>query len=528
VASKLNDVRKKMPTKEEVLQKVIETGALPTLSTVASTLINITGKEETTIYDITKLIAQDMSLSIKILKVVNSSFYNFPNEVGTIQQAVAILGTNAVRSLVLSFSFLNMERPKHGAGFNYERFWEESLAAAVASKLIMAKVSDQDPEEAFTVSLLQNLGKLILACAYRETYDQLLDEAGGSEKRLLELEDERIGANHAYIGGEAAKRWNFPDSLAVPIAYHHDPESYTGADAELKTEIRVVHLAALLANIMYSGNPIDYHAPFRERAKKMFKLEARGIDEILEQANVEVAKAAKYFGLNIAGTASIPELLQKANIELSLLNMSYEQMNRELVEAKMQLEKLTTELEDKNVYLEGIANLDGLTEIYNHRYFQEFLDKEISRAVRLENPLSLILTDIDNFKKFNDFYGHQAGDYVLKEVAQLCTELIREYDLMARYGGEEFVFILPETGEADALTVAEKIRSAIEQHPFNYDGDNYRVTSSFGVAVLDGKATPIKKSELIERADKAMYMAKKKGRNRVEAFAEKSGWFGKK
>lgn len=516
-----------MPTKEEVLQQVIDSGALPTLSTVASTLINITGKEETTIYDITKLISQDVSLSTKILKVVNSSFYNFPNEVGTIQQAVAILGTNAVRSLVLSFSFLNMERPEHGQGFNYERFWEESLAAAVASKLIMVKVSDQDPEEAFTVSLLQNLGKLILACAYRETYDQLLEEAAGSEKRLLELEDERIGANHAYIGGEAAKHWNFPASLTIPIVYHHDPDSYPGDDPDLKTEIRVVHLAALLANILYSGNPIDYHAPFRERAKKMFKLETKSIDEILEQANTEVAKAAKYFGLNIKGTASIPELLQKANIELSLLNMSYEQMNRELVEAKMQLETLTTELEEKNTYLEGIANLDGLTEIYNHRYFQEFLDKEISRTIRLENQLSLILTDIDNFKKFNDFYGHQAGDYVLKEVASLCGGLIRDYDLIARYGGEEFVFVFPETSEADALTIAEKIRAAIEQHPFSYEGDDYRVTSSFGVAVFDGTAKAIKKSELIDRADKAMYAAKKKGRNRVEAYAEKSGWFGK-
>lgn len=518
-----------MPTKEEVLQQVIDSGSLPTLSTVASKLISITGKEETTIYDITRLISQDVSLSTKILKVVNSSFYNFPNEVGTIQQAVAILGTNAVRSLVLSFSFLNMERPKHGGGFDYERFWEESLATAVASKLIMTKVSDLDPEEVFTVSLLQNLGKLILACAYRETYDQLLIEAEGNEERLLELEEERIGANHAYIGGEAAKQWQFPDSLAVPIVHHHNPASYQGNDAAIKTEIGVVHLAALLSNIMYSGNPINYHTPFRAQAKKLFKLDTQSIDEILGQANLEVVKAADYFGLKIAGTSSVPELLQKANIELSLLNMSYEQMNRELVEAKMQLEKLTMELEEKNSYLEGIANLDGLTGIYNHRYFQEFLDKEINRSARLENKLGLVLTDIDNFKKFNDFYGHQAGDYVLKEVAELCTGLIREYDLMARYGGEEFIFVLPEAGEEEAMVVAEKIREAIEQHSFHYAGDDYHVTSSFGVAVFDGtiKTRPLKKTELIERADKAMYAAKKKGRNRVEAFAEKSGWFGK-
>ncbi|MEA3545130.1 MAG: GGDEF domain-containing protein, partial [Thermodesulfobacteriota bacterium] len=314
---------------------------------------------------------------------------------------------------------------------------------------------------------------------------------------------------------------------AIPIIYHHDPDSYTGDDADLKTEIGVVHLAALLANIMYSGHPIDYHAPFRERARKMFKLDTGTIDQILEQANGDVAAAATYFGLNIEGTASIPEILQQANIELSLLNMSYEQMNRELVQSKMQLEKLTSELEEKNTYLEEIANLDGLTQIYNHRYFQEALDKEISRSIRQENELCLILADIDNFKKFNDFYGHQAGDYVLKELASLCSGVIRKHDLVARYGGEEFVFILPETNQADALIVAEKIRAAIEQHPFSYDGDDYRVTSSFGVAVFTGAGKSIKKTEFIECADKALYSAKKKGRNRVEAYAEKSGWFGR-
>lgn len=517
-----------MTTQEDVLNKVIDTGSLPTLSTVASTLINITGKEETTIYDISRLISQDVSLSTKILKVVNSSFYNFPNEVSSIQQAVAILGTNAVRSLVLSFSFLNMARPKHGSGFNYERFWEESLAAAVAAKLIMTRVSDRDTEDVFTISLLQNLGRLIFACAFPELYDELLEEAEGSEQRLLELEEEKIGVTHAYIGGAASRHWNFPDSLSIPISFHHNPDGYQGKDEGIKTDIRVAHLAALVTNIMYSGKPIDYHAPFRERARKMFNLDGGAIDQILEKVNTEVAAAAEYFGLKIEGTASIPELLQQANIELSLLNMSYEQMNRELVDAKMQLEKLTKELEERNRFLEDIANLDGLTGAYNHRYFQEFLDKEMNRSRRLKNPLCLILGDIDNFKKFNDNFGHQAGDYVLKETAELYRSLLREYDLIARYGGEEFVFVLPETDQDDGLKAAEKIREATEQHKFHYHGDDYRVTISLGVAIYDGGSGKLPtKTELIESTDKALYSAKKKGRNRVELYTEKGGWFGR-
>lgn len=513
--------------KEEILQQVIDAGALPTLSTVASKLISLTAREETTIYDITKLIAQDISLSAKVLKVVNSSFYNFPNEVGSIQQAVAILGTNAVRSLVLSFSFLNMERPRQPGGFSYEEFWEHSLAAAVSAKLLMSKICTDDTEEVFTVSLLANLGKLILAMAYPETYSEICRQQGEQQNSLSELETEKIGADHAYIGSAAARHWHFPESLSLPILYHHDPDAYSGPDKTLKRNMDVIYLAGLLSNILYSGQPIAYHKPFREQAKKRFNLDDQVIDDLLRRVNLEVAQAADFFGIKIGGTPSIPELLQEANIELSLLNMSYEQMNRELVAAKLQLEKLTAELEEKNAYLEAIANLDGLTEVYNHRYFQTFLEKELNRSLRRDLELSLILCDIDHFKKFNDFHGHQVGDFVLKEMCRVCGGQIREYDLLARYGGEEFVFVLPDTGPDEALVVAEKLRAAVEGGEFYYEKISYHVTASFGVASLS-KGGKVKRSDLIEAADKALYQAKKKGRNRVEAYQEKSGWFKRK
>lgn len=513
--------------KEAVLQKIVNEGSLPTLSTVASKLISLTAKEDTTIFDITKLIAQDISLSAKVLKVVNSSFYNFPNEVGTIQQAVAILGTNAVRSLVLSFSFLSMEQAREPGGFSYEEFWERSLAAGVSAKLLMSRICEDDTEEVFTVSLLANLGKLILATAFPAEYSDVFARAAQGEKTLHELESEIIGADHTYIGYEASRHWNFPDSLTLPILYHHDPDSYPGDDKVMKRNIEIIYLAGLLTGILYSGKPIDYHKPFREQAKKRFRLDDETIDDLLERVNTEVAQAAEFFGIKIGGTPSIPELLQEANIELSLLNMSYEQMNRELVKAKLQLEKLTAELEEKNAYLESIANLDGLTEVYNHRYFQNFLEKELNRSLRRDMDLSVVLCDVDNFKKFNDFHGHQVGDFVLKEVCRVCNEQIREYDLLARYGGEEFVFVLPETGPDEAMIVAEKLRATVEKAECVYEKMSYRVTMSFGVASLPSGGK-IKRSELIEAADKALYQAKKKGRNRVEQYQEKGGWFRKK
>lgn len=519
-------------TREEVLDHVLKSHSLPTLSLVASKLIEITGRQETTINDITQLIAQDISLSTKVLKVVNSAFYNFPNEVGNIQQAVAILGTNAVRSLVLSFSFLRMEKSRRVGGFDYQQFWEQSLATAVAAKMIAGQIKlGVDSEEVFTAGLLQNIGILIMAQAYPRIYDEILAEADKDPNgpTLTELEEARIGANHTFIGNSATKHWHFPLTLSEPILFHHSPEGFTDKNPEIAKLIRVSYLAGLVTSILYSNRPLSFADQFRRHAQRMLGLTGDNVDRILENVNQEVAKAAEYFGLKIGGTKSIPEILQKANIELSLLNMSYEQMNRELVEAKLVLKKLNAELLVKNRYLEGIANLDGLTKVFNHRYFQESLDRELNRAIRFGHPLSLLMIDLDLFKTVNDSFGHQFGDFVLRETCQVWLGQLRDYDVLARYGGEEFAVLLPETSGEEAAVVAEKLRAAIAEHEYREGKTRYTVTASYGLATLNSEVAEISKDELIKRADSALYEAKKKGRNRVEVYkqSKRDKWYHK-
>jgi len=519
-------------TREEVLTHVLKAHSLPTLSNVASKLIEITGRPETDVNDITQLIVQDVSLSAKVLKVVNSAFYNFPNEVGTINQAVAILGTNAVRSLVLSFSFLRMEKGRRDGGFNYQLFWEQSLATAVAAKMIAGSVKvGFDPEEIFTAGLLQNIGILILAQAYPQTYDEILAQADKSQigPSLIELEEARIGASHAFIGNAATHNWHFPATLSEPILYHHSPESYPDKTSELAKVIRISYLAGLVTGILYSSRPLDYADLFRRHAQRMLGLSGADVDRVLENVNREVAQAAEYFGLKINGTQSIPEILQKANIELSLLNMSYEQMNRELVEAKFVLKKLNAELVEKNRYLEGIVNLDGLTEVYNHRFFQESFDRELNRAVRSGRSLSMVMVDLDHFKMINDSFGHQAGDFVLREACRVWREQLRDYDILARYGGEEFAVLLPETPAEEAQLVAEKLRVAIAEHDFrDQNNKTYTITASFGLATFESEKEEVGKDVIIQRADSAMYEAKKNGRNRVVGYQPNRGkWYQK-
>ncbi|MDT8286402.1 MAG: sensor domain-containing diguanylate cyclase, partial [Elusimicrobiales bacterium] len=171
----------------------------------------------------------------------------------------------------------------------------------------------------------------------------------------------------------------------------------------------------------------------------------------------------------------------------------------------------------ENLYLyERVGELavrDALTGLYTHRAFQTRLEEEILRAARSKVPFSVLLSDIDHFKSYNDRFGHQAGDHVLKTVAAVIAGRVRGVDLAARYGGEEFAVILPGVAKAEAAAAAEDLRRAVEAQPFSFGGEPAGVTVSFGVAEFPAEAAI--PSQLVRVADERLYKAKKEGRNRV-------------
>jgi diguanylate cyclase (GGDEF)-like protein len=187
------------------------------------------------------------------------------------------------------------------------------------------------------------------------------------------------------------------------------------------------------------------------------------------------------------------------------------------VKTQLRVKELHKALQEKNRELQELANKDGLTNLYNHRYLQERLIKEIERAKRYNIDLSFVLIDIDHFKHFNDTYGHQTGDVILKTLGLILNKTLRESDMAARYGGEEFALILVHTGSNTAQEAVERLRRTVEAYKFEVDNDHFQVTISLGIASFSQKAIDTAK-DLVECADKALYMAKNKGRNRVEIY----------
>jgi diguanylate cyclase (GGDEF)-like protein len=186
------------------------------------------------------------------------------------------------------------------------------------------------------------------------------------------------------------------------------------------------------------------------------------------------------------------------------------------IRAAKRIVDLQKELLETNKRLELLSITDGLTKLYNHRYFQDELARAFQESERYGRPLSLAIVDLDFFKKVNDTYGHAVGDEVLKAVSSIFQGSIRGTDLTARYGGEEFAVMMPETELGDALTFAEKIRGLVESTSVHTQAGAIRVTVSIGVATVPHAKIHAAK-ELVIAADKALYGAKRGGRNRVQS-----------
>jgi len=236
---------------------------------------------------------------------------------------------------------------------------------------------------------------------------------------------------------------------------------------------------------------------------------ARRLEAVVRERTADLLSANEKLSDAHQELAAQNDLLQNAQAELEVQNEELADMQAELEAQNQELSDTQIELEHANRQLQELATTDGLTGLKNHRSFREQLDYEWARVVRTQQPLSVILMDVDRFKQYNDTYGHPAGDDVLRTVASILKAQARQGDFVARYGGEEFVVLLPNTDMEASTAVAERFRAEIEKYGWTLR----EVTASFGVVTTSMSITSA--DELVQGADKCLYVSKEGGRNRV-------------
>lgn len=301
------------------------------------------------------------------------------------------------------------------------------------------------------------------------------------------------------FGGYLVKTWELPETFYVPIRYHHNPEKLETNDLKIDTLTRIIHLASLLTDFFNHQDNDLYLGLFEKHFKEYEFSKKFQVDDIVKQIQEKTVEIFPLFEVKLEADQNYVEIIERARSQL--ISVSTDLMNN-LLEQKRQIELLREQ-----------ATHDSLTGLYNYRHFQECLENEIFRAKRYSAPLSLIITDIDNFKRINDNHGHLAGNHALKEVAKYFKVCLRKSDILSRYGGEEFAIILPMTGPIEALAVAERMRENLSSLRMDFENKELTLTVSSGIVSLSPKED-ISKIELIRRADGALYQAKSAGKNK--------------
>ena len=248
-------------------------------------------------------------------------------------------------------------------------------------------------------------------------------------------------------------------------------------------------------------------------------------DSNIKEEMKKLTEFVPYMLLNEGKTGIFALISEKKVMGAVVAYSPIEKLSKKTIDYIRQLtNQSSTTIQKAGVYAEILkyASFDALTNLNNRRQFEMRLSQEVATARRKKTDLSCIMIDIDYFKKVNDTYGHAVGDFVLKEVAKMITKELREYDIASRYGGEEFCILLPHTIIKDATNVAERLRHTVESTILDiksvceFECENFNVTISMGVSQFDDSYTT--NEQLYKNADKALYRAKKSGRNRVMVY----------
>jgi len=485
---------------EELKRKILSCASLPSVPAVAMQVLEMAQKAEVDLPKIAQLISTDPALAGKILKTVNSSSYGRSQPVSMVSHAIVIMGLQAVKTLALGFSLVTNLRTNNTKGFDHVSYWRRSIYAATAASLICEKVRIVQKEEAFLAALLKDIGMLVLDRVLGAEYGEVWKDVK-AHSELPAAETAALGATHAEVGAMIAEFWKLPAMYIAPIAFHHDPDN---AGPESKTLAKLVWLSARCAEIYVEENPAEAILCARQGLMELVGCDGVAADALISEIGIATRESANLFEIKLDNSVNFNDILARANDAL--------------VGLSLEMQAQTSNLQEQNQQLKVQATTDRLTQLNNRASFDESMSEAFLNSTKNGNPLSLIMLDVDKFKRINDTYGHPAGDSVLRALAQLVRKTGRPGDTCARFGGEEMVIVLPNTSRATATAIAEALRKAAQTLAVRHEVHSITFTISLGVATFEKGVPFTQPAHLLKAADLAVYKAKHSGRNNVKVF----------
>ena len=471
--------------------------SLPSPPGVAVKLLELFSAPEVTLDELNEVIGVDPTLTARIIKYANSPMFARRHEAQNLKQAITMLGANGVKMIALSFSLTEVRGETESAKFDFNKFWNASLATAICNQNIYGQ-TDQDKDEGFLIGLLCNIGQLGFYCSQPDKYETMMKECPVFDLQLLELEQQLFDANRYEVGAKVLEKWNFPKVIVNGLNKYATEESL--ASQSLK-------LANSMSYTILSESP-DYDVVHTI------------LNEFQSITGGDSDQAETFFAKTHQNFADIAHILSYECPEHKTIGDIEMEAKMRMVEMTLAMQQTNEKFAAENDHLKDMAYVDALTRLGNRRQYETIAEAELDRCSRVGNSFGLIVIDIDHFKKVNDTHGHAAGDAILVGVAKELELHVRKYDSVFRYGGEEFVVVLPETNLKICKTVAERLRESIESQTFSFEGTVIPITISLGGVIYHKGLAGDQLEGLFQLADDALYKAKKSGRNRYISHEE--------
>lgn len=499
-------------------KRLFASSQLPTLPAVAVKLLELAKNPETEIRQVIDAIKADPAISAKILKSANSTYFGFKAEVRAIERAVPLLGTTVSTTLALSFSLNDDTMCSGPLADHYKDYWMQSVVQASAAERLGQRINPAAAPEFFLAGLLMDIGRLALLKAASREYLPILEKCETDQQSLAESEKAKLGVDHASVGAQLMETWKLPEAIVQSVRHHHTTAAdiatlQSSADFKLFVAIAVASAVGDYFCTNQKGRAL-------ERMRTLYTdhlgFPPETLDAYLQDCSIRIEQAAGLFSVDVSELGDPAELMVQANDQLVQLTLREHVASTQATIRQQEVEREKAVLETQNRELQKQALHDPLTGLFNRNYFDESLEREVSRGQRLAAPVAVIFADIDHFKKINDTYGHQFGDTVLKQVSKAFQATLRTSDVLSRYGGEEFVILVGQPTEKGVERLAERIRERIQGEVFEFEGKPVRVTCSLGAAIaIPGRKEQGVGQRLIAAADACLYEAKNNGRNQI-------------
>ncbi len=488
---------------------------LPTPPGVAERIIALSSDSNSDISVLAEVVSIDPALTVKILRMANSPMYARQTKVETLEQAVMMFGWNGMLNLALSFSLVTKVDPSSKPGLDYKFFWKRSICAAVSAKHLSKVVGvDSRKEDLFLPGLLQDIGMLALDRAVPDLYSNI-GENQHQHKTVQQIEIDRLGVDHASVGAWLLERWNLPNKIIDLVEISHNGNKNAKDDNATAAE-NCIKISNVLADCICSDeSKKDYHDA-ANLCEKMLGLDEKSFVTNLDEITSEIKEVAAIFEIDVGDPLLLNCIAEQAKELLLLRSMQTLKTAEELYYEAEHLELKAKKLED-------VSRIDPLTKIYNRGYLEKSLKREFEIAENSNCPLTVVMVDLDHFKKVNDSHGHGCGDKALVHAVEVLKSCIRDTDSLYRYGGEEFVVILPNTGSLGAESFASRIIKTFNNKKFAYkDNEDITITASLGIAIQGEGIYFDSWDHLLDIADYCLYASKANGRNQYTLYKEES------